>query len=509
MANIPIPFSLGSYEDTSIRLGDRHLYNVYPETTPGAVNKGIARGVEGYKQIISDVNGSLNTSIIVDDVLYYIAGGNFYSAPMPNGPSANEGALSAVHGNTQSKLMSNGKNIVILAPSGGTSDDYYFDIAGSTLATITSKDADYPTFGKALDVTFKDGYYLFITETVLFHGDNVSTADGLGFNPLSFGLLPSANGAGVGLEVANSQVYVMTKSKTFLYQTAGTTPFSFSRSVGFDLDIGLASFSSKVTFQDQILMVGNTVGGTLRAYLISGTSATTVSNDYIEQQLKNYSDPAKMQVSTFELRTHRFIHITQNVAAQGTASALVYDLTESQLVGANTWHERAMTSGGAISTAYPIQQYLDAADTTFGYVNTYAMGVRDGFRGATLYQMEPDQSLGNLDVFDFGTGQTFKEFSFQYLRSEGSSVMPKKIRLRFTDNVTTAELFSSTNGTPVSLGVIDLTSIESKTAEWRRLGRYNEDVTFKVRFEADYVVNEFNPSFGNKPVSIIEGYFTV
>ena len=302
MPNIPIPFSLGSYEDTNVRLGERHLYNVYPETTSGAVSKSIARGVEGYSQVINDVNGSFNTAIIVDDVLYYVAGGNFYSAPMPNGPSANEGALSVIHGNSQSKLVSNGKNIVILAPAGSTSDDYYFDISGSTLATITSKDADYPSYGKALDVAFKDGYYLFITESALFHGDNSGTADGLGFDPLSFAALPSASGAGVGLEVANSQVYVMTKRKTFLYQTANTTPFSFARSIGFDLDIGLASFSSKVSFEDQILMIGATSGGTLRAYLIRGTTSSTVSNDYIEQQLKNYSDPAKMQVSTFRTK---------------------------------------------------------------------------------------------------------------------------------------------------------------------------------------------------------------
>ena len=197
------------------------------------------------------------------------------------------------------------------------------------------------------------------------------------------------------------------------------------------------------------------------------------------------------------------------MAAQGTSAALVWDLTESSLRGVPVWHERALTSGGAVSTLYPIQQYLDATDTTFGYVNIYAMGVRDGFRGATLYELKEDQSLGNLDVFDFGTGQTFKELTFQYLRAEGSPLMPNKVRLRFTDNVTLAELFSSTAGAFTSLGEIDLTSIQSKTAEWRRLGRYNEDVTFKVRFEADYVLNEFNPSSGNKAVSIIEGYFVL
>lgn len=511
MPNIPIQFGVGSYTDVNGELGARVNYNCYPETTAGAVNKEILRSVEGYTPIISDVNLSFNTSIIVDDVLYYIAGGNFYSAPMPSGPSALIGALPAVFANSQAKLVSNGQNIVILAPSGVAADDYYYDISGATFATIVSKDATYSGFGKALDVGFKDGYYLFITENNVFHGDNSSLGDGLVFNALSFDPLPAASGAGVGVEIANSQAYVMTKRKTFIYQTANTTPFSFARSVGFDLDIGLASFSSKVSFEDQVFMIGNVAGGTLRAYLIAGTSYKTVSNAYIENKFKLFSDPKKIQISTYELRTHRFVHVTQNVAAQGASPPIVWDQTESLTKGVDIWHDRALTSGGSqIANFYPIQQYLDATDASFGYVQVYAMGVRDAFRGATLYQLEEDQTLGNAAVFALAASQTFKQFTFQYLRAEGDPLKPKKVRFRFTDNVTNVELFYTTDGSTFSsLGAFDLTNIESKTAEWRRLGRFNEDVSFRLRYEADYEVNELNPAFGNKAVSVIEGYFVV
>lgn len=511
MPKIPISFDTGAYQDVNERLGGRILYNCHVETSPGAVNKEIIRSTEGVSQLINDVNGTFNTAIIVDSVLYYVAGGNFYSAPMPNGPSTNEGALPAIFGNTQAKLASNGKNVVILAPSGLNTEDYYFDIVGGTLATIVSKDADWTSFGKALDVAFKDGYYVFITENNIFHGDNSATADGLGFDPLSFDALPAASGAGVGLEVANSQLYAMTKRKTFLYQTAGTTPFSFARSVGLDLDIGLAAFSSKVSFEDQIIMIGNVAGGTLRTYLITGTSYRTLSNDYIEEKLKLYSDPKKMQVSSYEIRGHRFVHITQNVAAQGASTALVLDLTETTLRGVGMWHERALTSSGTIlSNFYPIQQYLDATDATFGYVTVYAMGVRDAFRGATLYKIEEEETLGNAAVFDTTASQTFKQFTFQFIRSSGDPVNLNKIRLRFTDNVTTAELFYSTDGiTYTTLGSFDLTNVDSKTAEWRRIGRFNNDVSFRVRFEADYVLNDSNPQLGNKAVSVIEGYLEV
>lgn len=511
MPKSPIKFDTGAYQDANGKLGGRILYNCHIETTPGAVNKEIIRSTEGYSQLINDVNGSFNTAIIVGDVLYYVAGTDFYSAPLPNGPSTSEGALPAIFGNSQAKLASNGKNIVILAPGGTSSEDYYFDISGSALATIVSKDADWTSYGKALDIVFKDGYYLFITENNLFHGDNSATADGLGFNPLSFAALPSASGSGAGLELANSQVYVMTRRKTFLYQTASTTPFSFARSVGFDLDIGLASFASKVSFEDQILMVGNTAGGTLRAYLISGTSYNTLSNDYIEDKLKLYSDPAKMQVSTFEIRGHRFVHITQNVAAQGSIPALVLDLTETSMRGFGVWHQRALTSAGSpIANFYPIQQYLDATDSETGYVSVYAMGVRDAFRGATLYKLEEDQTLGNAAVFDGSASQTFKQFTFQFIRNSGDPVTIKSIRLRFTDNVTTAELFYSIDGTTyTTLGSFDLTNIDSKTAGWRRIGRFNEDVSFRVIYEADYVVDDINPQAGNKAVSVIEGYFEV
>lgn len=192
MPRIPIDFSLGLYTDANPELGAREVYNCYPESTPGAVTKTVLRSVEGYAQRLSDINLSFNTGIFVGGVLYYLAGGTLYSSVSPYTASVSIGALPAIHGNSSSKIISNGKTLIIISLGGTlTVNDYYYDISGTTLATIESYDADFASFGKVKDVAYKDGYYVFVTANNIFHGSNSATTDGIDFNALSFAALPS------------------------------------------------------------------------------------------------------------------------------------------------------------------------------------------------------------------------------------------------------------------------------------------------------------------------------
>lgn len=513
MPKIPVDFSLGYYEDTNSRLGNRQNYNCYPETTVGAVNKTVLRSVEGYSKLLADSSSTPSDAIMVDGVIYYVARDRFYSSSSPYTTSTLIGNISAAFLNSPAKLVSNGKTIVILnTQTTAATDDYYYDIAGATLATIASFDADYAGFGKAKDVTFKDGYYVFITENAIFHGDNASTGTGLSFNPLSFAAIPAQAGAGVGLEVANSQVYVFTRKKTFIYQTASTTPFSFARSTGFDMDLGLTSYAGKTTFEDQIFVVGVTQGSVPQCYIISGTSFKYVGNQSADEFAGSITSLGRGIISSYQFRGHRFIHLAQNPIYSPIGPTIVLDLTETLIKGAPMWHYRAVASGlGGFISSY-IYKYLDISDIpSSGVGSVFALGVRDGFRGATIYKARLDQSYGNSEVFDLTTSdENLFSYTFPFIRADGEPVDLKRVRLRFTDNVTEVELFITEDGTTfTSLGSFDLTNIDSKTAEWRRIGRVNEDAAFKVHYKTDYVSNQLNAGFGNKAGSLIEGYLEV
>lgn len=517
MPKIPIDFSLGAYEDNNSRLGNRDVYNCYPETTPGAVNKTILRSVEGYSSIMqAPSSGDFNDAIIVDEVIYFISSNKLYSCSSPYTSSSSIATFTGFyHNGGPTKMVSNGKNIVILAvdqnTGSATTDDFYYDIATNTLATIQSKDADYSSYGKAIDVVFKDGYYLFITETNLFHGDNSATGDGLAFNPLSFSALPSASGSGVGVEVANSAVYVFTKSKTFLYQTAPTTPFSFSRSTGQDIEIGLSSSQSKVSFDDNIFLVANTSSSRPAAKIISGTSVLPAGNDYVDELLANLSGASNdLQISVYEIRGHKMVHCMEQQATSSVSQAFVYDFTESQIKGAPVWHFRAMYDGSGGFSTNKISKYLDISRAATNS-RLFAMGTYGSSNVAALYVSDQDESFGNSNVFNLSlSAENGFLYTFPFIRADANPVNMKSVKLRFTEDVTTVTLYVSTDGSSfTSLGEIDLTNVNSKTAEWRRLGRFNEDALFKVLYQTDWALNELNPQLGNKAGSLIEGYFVV
>lgn len=513
MPKIPVDFSLGYYEDANHRLGNRQNYNCYPETTVGAVNKTVLRSVEGYSKLLQDRSIKGNDAIMVNGIIYFMSGERLYSSASPYTSSADLGFVSAVFNTAPAKLISNGKTVIILSPA--TNDpatDYYYDIAGGTVQSIAASDVDYISFGKARDVTFKDGYYLFITDTILFHGDNVATGTGLSFNPLSFAAIPTQAGAGVGLEVANSQVYVFTRKKTFIYQTASTTPFSFARSTGFDMDLGLTSYAGKTTFEDQIFVVGVTQGSVPQCYIISGTSFKYVGNQSADEFAGSITSLGRGLISSYQFRGHRFIHLAQNPVYSPIGPTIVLDLTETLIKGAPMWHYRAVASGlGGFISSY-IYKYLDISDIpSSGVGSVFALGARGGFRGATIYKAELDQSYGNSEVFDLTTSdENLFSYTFPFIRADGEPVDLKRVRLRFTDNVTEVELFITEDGTTfASLGSFDLTNIDSKTAEWRRIGRVNEDAAFKVHYKTDYVSNQLNAGAGNKAGSLIEGFLEV
>lgn len=482
MPKIPIDFTYGYYEDAALKSANREVLNCYPETTQGDNQRTVLRTVENYQTREDTSTRSYGNSIMVGDVIYGVeAGGQFFSIDVGTNTYTVIGNLpSAIY--IPYRMATNGDTIVMVNFQSGTvTNDFYYDTSSGTLDRITNKDAVYGGFSKARDVVYKDGYYLFITDDGLFHGDNfLSTGDGLVFNALSFAPLPAESGDGVGLEVANSQVYAFASNSTLLYQTAPTTPFSFARNTGFDLELGLTDPSMKVTFDDRIFLLGKASGSGASAYVLSGQSFENVSNTELDEDLKNISYRAV--VSTYVANGHRMITMRPHLSQGTSVDPVVLDFTETQIKGFPVWHRRAFQSAGV----WPIFEYFNTKQSTGTLDSTgFAMGIRNsGFRGTTLYQVKPTEVIGEPSEFDMPGIDRYFEYTFPALRNDAEPFFIKSIRLMWTDNIKEVELFvTEDNSTYTSLGEFDLEATTEKQAEWRRINRFSNQAGFKVRFQ--------------------------
>lgn len=497
MPKIPIPLEAGYFQDDQYRVGSRELYNCYPETNPGQATKTTIRTSPGYEIDVADQTGSPNTGIRVSGVNYYLIENRFYREP--SGTSILVGSVSAEFATEQAYMVSNGKTIIMGTSS--TSQMWYYDISGGTLDLIVNKDANFGTLRNGDDVkhaAYKDGYYVFITPYRIFHGSNDSSTDGLTFNALSFQPLPYGS-VGTALASASGVLYVMTSLRTYLYQTAPTTPFSFSKSIGSDISVGSSS-NRVAVFEDRLFFQGGTVSGSIGTFIIEGTSYQAVGTERIDSTINT------AVFSSFQFNNHVFIHCAPSevsgVAASGRPT-YVLDYTETKIKGYPVWHRRGVYDGNGGFDNFGI----------LFYEGSFILGVQGSSRDAAIYNIDGgvrSSCWGNS--YQFGlttTNENGFSFSFPFIRNEGSATVIKKVRLRFSDYVTNAELFSSVDGEIfVSLGVIDLTDIDSKTAEWRRLGRYNQDVMFRVVWSTE-LFDSLNPDQGNRGSNLIEGYFEV
>lgn len=508
MPKIPIQFNYGQYTDVDRYYNERDVTNCYPFTSAGKNPKTIVRGSEGYLKLTDNIPNIFLGSIVVGDFAYVVAGSNFYKVSMQTFVVT---AIGSVGITSQPILATNGDTIVIVFPNvTAPSADYYYDIGTATLATIISKDANYAGYGKALDVVYKDGYYVFVTESNIFHGDSfLATGDGLAFNPLSFAPLPSASLKGTGLAVASSQIYVFSTSKTFSYQTASTTPFSFQRSLSFDLDLGLNNPTGKVVFNDRVVLLGRSVNSRLSMYLLEGGSYRNISNTKLDNRLIAARNRALM--SAYSINGHVFVSLAFSRASGSPRSPIHLDITESDIVGYPIFHDKAWVaenSGHSKNTQFPIQQYISPVDNTYDeQTYLYAFGGEgDAINPTCLYRVIEDYSMPNPDFFDITEVTPIDNssvYTFNPVGAESDPFKIRKVRMKFSENTKGAELFIRRIGEiPLiayeSLGYIDLETSRTKVAEWRRINRFSEDIQFKVAFK---------PIDITRPNTLIEGYF--
>ena len=501
MPKNPIEFAYGDYEDAAPAVENRRVLNCYPETTPGKNTKTIVRGIEGLQEI-DTVSGLFLGSVTRANFRYYVikngVGGDLYSVNSA-GVSSLAGNMPNLNATSNVRMLFNGKNIIIISDGLSQSNDYYYDPIGVVLDQIATLDPTYSGFARARDVVLKNGYYLFISGINLYHGDNVTLGTGLTFNALSFQPIPSGYSTAIGAVVANSQVYVFTKSGTLIYQAAPTTPFSFQRNISFDIPISATTRTSFTAVGNDIYLLGRTEEAqTVSFYRMSGSSIELLRDQEFKAPL--IGDLALVMLS-YQLNSHKFVGINNISTVVGADFCYIYDATESALRGYPMWQRRGFvkdTDNQELLNNYPIVEYFSFIST--GPQQLWAFGYNKDNDTTYIYSILENSSLNIASFFDTPVdNERIFEYSFPLLRDSSSPIIIKSISIGFNENVSTAELLQTTDGVSfASLGVVDITSVTTNRAEWRRIGRYEVDVSYKIRAT---VIDT------TKPFAIIDGYY--
>lgn len=505
MPNIPIPLVGGQnidqpYNDLVV---SREALNMCPEVQQ--YGSTILRNTPGFaadQAYTTTGSGNLLGVISVNEDVYAVRAngidGELYLIDVLVGTITLKGTMTGM--GSSIRMASNGENIVIVNATSTTALDYVYDISAGTLVTIESVDAGYATLGRALDVTYYQGYYFFINTQIVFHGDlKTDAGTGVNFNILSFAPLPFTNNEGRGIEEIGGQIYVMGTYSMFLYSLVGTTPFVLQQQVGSSVDVGIVTPNSKVKVRDALYLYGQKDNESPDFYRLSGFNTEKISNNAqvdLDEFLTAGSSNIKM--SAHVVRGDDIIWFRQS---QGSGDTYAFNATLSAKTGTKSWYlvggfedsenrERSSFMAGTLPITADLT--ITAGALYAGrYPRLFFVHADSGVTDLYVSLYDENYTEISQDVISNASKELVSKFvfGFDYIRQDGEPVIIKSLRFKLIDSGMTAELqytdgTNSKTGTQgdnfpyISLGEITPTS--NGVVEWRRIGRVASQRSFRL-----------------------------
>jgi hypothetical protein len=200
---------------------------------------------------------------------------------------------------------------------------YIYTLATNAFAQITDVDFLYPG-----PVTYINSYFIASDPNTAVAGQS-AVFDGLSWGALDFAAAESSPDNLVR-PIADHDELVMFGGKTieFWYNDAGTD-FSFSRYIGAQAEVGLASPSSVSKLDEGLLFLGD--DGIV--YRLEGRQPIRISTHAVEFALGGYSSLAGAYAFNFEWDGHKFFCLS----SEDWDTTWVYDIATGSWWEASTW----------------------------------------------------------------------------------------------------------------------------------------------------------------------------
>lgn len=329
MPRIEIPFADGFYVSQSSPLLNKRVVNAYPVIPQAdALSKRALLRTPGIKEFADFGSGSSRGALKFSDGTPYRVVGNTLLSMNSAGVITNHGTIT---GTSDVSIDSNGINIAIQDPDG---DSYFFTPSTNTLEL--NNDAVFLSFGQARTVSFKDGFYVYNTDSIFFSSSLKTDNDGKNFNALDFTDAEISPDKIIAMHNNHNQLYALGETTIEVYQTIVTAGFPFQRIPGALIQKGCAAIFSIVDFDNSFLFIGGDVGEQPAIWKAAGSNAQKISTSSIDQLMQK-STPvqiANARAFTYAQNGNYFAVFTVGI------HTFVYDATTSAQSGKHEWHER-------------------------------------------------------------------------------------------------------------------------------------------------------------------------
>lgn len=327
-----IPLSNGFYVDESKNLSNQECVNLYPVIveTEGAFNASALRSPAGLVEFSPDNGeGPCRGAIRFDNKLYTVNGDRFYYVDSSGVKTA---IGDTVPGDNRVVMAENGVTITVIIP--GTPTGFFYDSTLDTFVEIT--DPVFLDYGDKIDVTYKDGYFVYLTAKEFFLSSLVITNNGKDFDGLDFSTAEASTDDNLACDTIKNELYIFGQNSVEVFQNTGSV-FPFQRIPGAGIDRGIVSPFSTIPFQNNYLFIG--AGPNEGVSIWSGLpgQSARISTPAIDNLLQALPRADLADAFTYKYSESGNFFCCFTIPNQIT---LVFDATTTRAVGRPIWHRR-------------------------------------------------------------------------------------------------------------------------------------------------------------------------
>lgn len=472
MPRIELPFADGFYVSQSKPLLDKRVVNAYPVIPQAdALSQRALLRTPGTTQLADVGSGTSRGALKFNDGTPYRVVGNSLISTDSVGAITNHGTIS---GTSDVSMDSNGINIAIQDPNGNS---YFF--TPSTNILELNAGAIFVSFGQARTVTFKDGFYFYVTDDKFFSSSPKTVNDGKDFNALDFADAEISPDKLVAGHNNHNQLYILGETTIEVFQTIPTAGFPVQRIPGASIQKGCAARFSVVDFDNSFLFIGGDVGEKSAIWKAIGSNAQKISTSSVEQLLQQ-NTPAEIEDARAFTYAENGDYFAVFTVGKNT---LVYDATTSALSGKNEWHERqtGITDGNGFQVWRAIHGIKAFGEIQVGDDRSGKIGELD-FDEKTEYGDKVERFFTTKPFTQEGDSIFSHELEISMQTGVGDATTPDpQIRMDYSDD----EGRTFDGEISKSMGKIG----EFKTrVRWTRLGRIpnNRILRFKMTDPVEY-----------------------
>jgi len=321
-----LPFTDGFYSLPNTSIANLRCVNWLPVISQsGARSQSQLIGVDGIETVL-DLGGKIRGSIFFQGSMYYLAGNDFVKVDKLFNVTTIK--ADAVGGFNQVFMAENGLVITLVNPNG---ESYFYD-PDTGFGEIVDDDFEELTsqYGRAIGVTFSDGFFVYNTERIIFNGSLKTTNKGKDFNALEFTEAEQFTDNLVRVIYSQGSVYAFGDLSYEIYRLKPTSTigeFPFQRIAIQNNEYGLFGRYNVVDANSVLYFIGGSKREKPSVWELQGSNVKKISTDAVDYLIDTESPNTSFSLAyTLGGRFHRAFTFPD--------TTLVYDSSTQR------WHER-------------------------------------------------------------------------------------------------------------------------------------------------------------------------